>query len=183
MINAELEINMYFKIRNSELYGGKDSVGYARKSMKFSVSDTNTSALCLNMLPFAEEHIECMAMESGVEMGDVESISREEFESGASNDEGKIIVIGGWNEIRVVVDDGYLTATAATDKDYPGILVEFVANADTGQNASRPTVLLEKLTGESPRALVWEDNNNEDYTSEINFKSSNVSAISSGGEV
>jgi hypothetical protein len=69
----------------------------------------------------------------------------------------------------VEVDGGYLYATISGDVDYPGICVEFVANDDVGESVSRPTVLIEKPTGEELRALVWEDSNDEDYTAEILF--------------
>lgn len=72
--------------------------------------------------------------------------------------------------LRVKVEGGYLYATISGDINYPGICVEFVADDDKGELPSRPTVLMEKPVGEEVRALVWEDPNDEDYTTEITFK-------------
>lgn len=71
--------------------------------------------------------------------------------------------------LTVKVDGGYLYATISGDVDYPGICVEFVADGDIGESASRPTVLVEKPVGEDLRALVWSDVDDEDYTTEIIF--------------
>jgi hypothetical protein len=71
--------------------------------------------------------------------------------------------------LRVKVDGGYLYATISGDINYPGICVEFVADDDIGENLSRPTVLMEKPVGEELRALVWDNKDDEDYTTEIIF--------------
>ena len=71
--------------------------------------------------------------------------------------------------LKVKVDGGYLYATISGDIDYPGICVEFVTDDDIGESASRPTVLIEKPVGEELRALIWDDKDDEDYTTEIIF--------------
>lgn len=70
--------------------------------------------------------------------------------------------------LKVRVKGGYLVATESGDVDYPGICVEFVADNET-DTRSRPTVLIEKSTDYDLRALIWEDEDNEDYTTEIKF--------------
>jgi hypothetical protein len=72
--------------------------------------------------------------------------------------------------LKVKVEGGYLYATISGDINYPGICVEFVADGDTGEDLSRPTVLMEKPVGEELRALVWDDKDDEDYTTEIIFE-------------
>ena len=69
----------------------------------------------------------------------------------------------------VKVDGGYLCATASGDVNYPGICVEFVADDDKGESASRPTVLIEKPVDDELRVLVWSDEDDEDYTTKIKF--------------
>jgi hypothetical protein len=71
--------------------------------------------------------------------------------------------------LKVKVDGGILLATISGDINYPGIYVEFVADGDTGEDRSIPTVLMEKPVGEELRALVWDDKDDEDYTTEIIF--------------
>lgn len=73
------------------------------------------------------------------------------------------------DSLKVKVDGGYLYATISGDVDYPGVCVEFVADEDQGEKPSRPTVLIEKPVGEDLRVLVWADEDNEDYTTEIVF--------------
>lgn len=73
------------------------------------------------------------------------------------------------NNLQVKVDGGYLYATISGDDNYPGICVEFVADDDIGEALSRPTVLIEKPVDDDLRVLVWSDENNEDYTTEIKF--------------
>ena len=71
--------------------------------------------------------------------------------------------------LRVKVEGGYLYATISGDVDYPGICVEFVAEDDVGEELSRPTVLMEKPIGGDLRALIWDNKDDEDYTTEIIF--------------
>jgi hypothetical protein len=73
------------------------------------------------------------------------------------------------DSLRIKVEGGYLYATISGDIDYPGICVEFVADNDNGEYLSRPTVLMEKPVGDELRALVWDDKDDEDYTTEIIF--------------
>lgn len=73
--------------------------------------------------------------------------------------------------LNVRVAGGYLAATASPDPNYPGIDIEFVANNDKGEYASRPRVLFEQpIDSDEVRVLVWGNKNSEDYTDEINFK-------------
>lgn len=73
------------------------------------------------------------------------------------------------NSLEVKVDGGYLHATISGDVNYPGIWVEFVADDDKGESVSRPTVLVEKPVDDELRVLVWSDEDDEDYTTEIKF--------------
>ena len=71
--------------------------------------------------------------------------------------------------LRIKVDGGYLYATISGDYNYPGICVEFIADNENDNIMSRPTVLIEKPVDDELRVLVWEDKQNEDYTTEIKF--------------
>ena len=73
------------------------------------------------------------------------------------------------NSLKVKVDGGYLYATISGDIDYPGICVEFVADDENDNIMSRPTVLIEKPSDDDLRVLVWGDEEDEDYTTEIRF--------------
>jgi len=71
--------------------------------------------------------------------------------------------------ITVKVDGGLIIARKSSDSDYPGIDVEFVADNENPNNLSRPRILFESPKEEGLRALIWDDQNNEDYTNEIVF--------------
>lgn len=71
--------------------------------------------------------------------------------------------------LNVRVDRGYLTATISGDTDYPGICVEFIADDEGDESRSRPTVLFEKPVGEDLRVLIWSNEDDEDYTTEVKF--------------
>lgn len=76
------------------------------------------------------------------------------------------------DEIRVKVKGGYLRANPSDDPDYPGIDVEFVPDNYDG-TFTIPRVLFEQpkdRTDIQCRALVWENKDDEDYTSEIEWK-------------
>ena len=79
----------------------------------------------------------------------------------------------GSNMIIVNLPNGQLYARPSDDPDYPGIDVEFVADDDKGQNASRPRVLIEQPNGGHLRALIWTDPHDEDCTEEIDFSVKN----------
>lgn len=76
------------------------------------------------------------------------------------------------NEIDVLVEGGYIRATASQDKNYPGIDVEFVPNEPQEDTLSFPRVLVEKpLESDNLRAVIWANPNDEDYSDEIKFTS------------
>lgn len=73
------------------------------------------------------------------------------------------------NTIQIRVKGGYIVATVYDDPEYPGIDVEYIADNDKGETASRPRVLVEYPKDDCLRALVWNDPDSEDYTNEINL--------------
>ena len=72
--------------------------------------------------------------------------------------------------IELKLENGIIRVTQGLDSEYPGIDIEFIANNDNGENASRPRVIMEKPKGENVRVLVWDDPNQEDYTHDIEFE-------------
>lgn len=71
-------------------------------------------------------------------------------------------------EISIKVEGGRLVATKSGDLAYPGIDVEFIPD-NQEETLSRPRVLFEKPKGEVLRMLIWDDENNEDFTKQIKF--------------
>ncbi len=74
------------------------------------------------------------------------------------------------DEMHTRVEGGYLAATICPDPDYPGIDVEYVADNDTGEDLSRPRVLIEYPIDGNLRALIWNNPKDEDYAEEIILK-------------
>lgn len=72
------------------------------------------------------------------------------------------------DEISIKVEGGRLVATKTGDISYPGIDVEFIPD-NQKETLSRPRVLFEKPKGEALRVLIWEDEDNEDFTKQIKF--------------
>ena len=71
--------------------------------------------------------------------------------------------------LRVRVEGGYLIATESGDTDYPGICVEFIADDMRDDALSIPSVLIEKPVDGDLRVLIWGDEDDEDYTTEVKF--------------
>lgn len=65
---------------------------------------------------------------------------------------------------------GTFKATASSDPNNPGIVVEFIVSDEGIENLSRPTIMMEKTGNEVLRALVWSDKTKEDYTQAIVFE-------------
>lgn len=76
------------------------------------------------------------------------------------------------NEIRVPLRGGYIRAIPSDDPDYPGIWVEFIKDDEPQDIVQRNQILFEQpsyFPDGHTRVLVWEDTNDEDYTTEIQF--------------
>lgn len=73
-------------------------------------------------------------------------------------------------DIIVNIDGGYLRATKLDNEDFQGIDIEFVAENDKGNNASRPRVSFEQNKEGELRVLLWTDKNQEEYTEEFIIK-------------
>lgn len=72
-------------------------------------------------------------------------------------------------ELKVPVPGGHLVARRSFDPNYPGIDVEFVPEVGN-DTLSNPRVLIEKPSGESLRAFVWNNAYKEDYTTMISLE-------------
>ena len=69
------------------------------------------------------------------------------------------------------VQKGYIEAVTVDDGEYAGMYLEFIHDKDNGQVESRPQARMEyNPSTKQVRLLVWEDPDNEDYTTEITFE-------------
>ena len=72
------------------------------------------------------------------------------------------------NKMIVSIKGGQIVASVSTDPDYPGIDLEFVPDVENLEALSRFRVLMEQpLDSDCVRALIWNDENSEDYSDEF----------------
>lgn len=69
----------------------------------------------------------------------------------------------------VNVKGGSIVATISEDPQYPGIDVEFIPDHDDGSIVSNPRILMEKPQNEELRAVIWGNQNSEDFSNKIIF--------------
>lgn len=70
--------------------------------------------------------------------------------------------------------NGILRVDVSCDEDYPGLDIEFIPNNENIKPVTRPRVLIEAPINENGtqdnlRALVWANEDSEDYSDEIIF--------------
>ena len=124
------------------------------------------------------EKPESMLYEKPVEYNDVDTVSNDIHIDNINNsDESEVYVENDFGicaerqVLEVRLSNGVLRATPSCDSNYPGIDVEFIADDDTGADASRPRILIEKpIDEEHVRALIWHNKESEDYSTEIIFE-------------
>ena len=79
------------------------------------------------------------------------------------------------NMVKIHTPKGFFEVMVSTDPEYPGVDVEIIPNSQIAPKdkkkltASRPRVVFELKEGETLRAVIWDDPDQEDYTKEIRF--------------
>ena len=79
MKNSIVTLGLYFEIRDSEMYGGEGSVGYANTNCDLTISALESGDACKYM----ENQIKGIANMCWVDAEKVRVISRTEFEENA----------------------------------------------------------------------------------------------------
>ena len=72
---VDVTVSLYFKIKNSEMYGGEGSIGYVKVSYYESKTPENVDE------EFINTQIEIIMMDLRVGKEDIRLISKEEYES------------------------------------------------------------------------------------------------------
>ena len=76
MNKSQITLSLYFEIKDSETYGGEDSIGYAAMSAEFEVHVLSN----MSVLSYAESQRSAMACVLHVPECNVRIISRSEYE-------------------------------------------------------------------------------------------------------
>ena len=76
----DMKITVYFEIRNAELYGGINSIGYSEAGYTIKDNINKIDLSEKSIAKFLDKEIEKMAELLSVQIDDVSVISKEEYE-------------------------------------------------------------------------------------------------------
>lgn len=80
MNEMKIRISLYFEIKNSEMFGGEGSVGYAEQNIGFTVTEEKPRIFEESAYDYVKKSITSMAENLGVSEACIRTISKEEYE-------------------------------------------------------------------------------------------------------
>lgn len=80
MNKMKIRISLYFEIKDSEMFGGVGSVGYAERNMDFTVTEKKPRIFKESAYDYVKKAIANMAKSLGVREECIRTISKEEYE-------------------------------------------------------------------------------------------------------
>lgn len=80
MNEMKIRISLYFEIKDSEMFGGEGSVGYAERNMDFTVTEKKTRIFKESAYDYVKKAIANMVESLGVSEACIRTISKEEYE-------------------------------------------------------------------------------------------------------
>lgn len=80
MNEMKIRISLYFEIKDSEMFGGEGSVGYAERSMDFTVTEKKPRIFKESAYDYVKKAIANMVESLGVSEACIRTISKEEYE-------------------------------------------------------------------------------------------------------
>ena len=83
MNKVNMTLSLYFEISDSEMYGGKDCVGYACTNLDLETSDLSN----INIEELVKSNIEAYSKLCNVPTENIKIISRHEYEENTEDDE------------------------------------------------------------------------------------------------
>lgn len=78
-----IELTLHFEIKNSTMYGGKDSIGYAMISVEVRTSNLKD----IDVVKYAQDRRESVAKMCEVDVSNVRIISKSEYEEATKEEE------------------------------------------------------------------------------------------------
>nr|DAT44401.1 MAG TPA: hypothetical protein [Caudoviricetes sp.] len=76
----KIRISLYFEIKDSEMFGGEGSVGYAERNMDFTVTEKKPRIFKESAYDYVKKAIANMVESLGVSEACIRTISKEEYE-------------------------------------------------------------------------------------------------------
>lgn len=80
MNKMKIRISLYFEIKDSEMFGGVGSVGYAEQNIGFTVTEEKPRIFEESAYDYVKRAIANMAKSLGVSEECIRTISKEEYE-------------------------------------------------------------------------------------------------------
>ena len=80
MNEMKIRISLYFEIKDSEMFGGVGSVGYAERNMDFTVTEKKPRIFKESAYDYVKKAIANMVESLGVSEACIRTISKEEYE-------------------------------------------------------------------------------------------------------
>lgn len=80
MNEMKIRISLYFEIKDSEMFGGEGSVGYAERNMDFTVTEKKPRIFKESAYDYVKKAIANMVESLGVSEACIRTISKEEYE-------------------------------------------------------------------------------------------------------
>lgn len=79
MNEMKIRISLYFEIKDPEMFGGEDSVGYAEQNMDFTVTEKKPRIFKESAYDYVKKAIANMVESLGVSEECIRTISKEEY--------------------------------------------------------------------------------------------------------
>lgn len=81
----KIKISIYFEIKDSEMFGGVGSIGYAERNMDFTVTDKKPCVFKESAYDYVKKAIANMAKSLDVSEACIRTISKEEYKENTEN--------------------------------------------------------------------------------------------------
>ena len=86
----KIRVSIYFEIKDSEIFGGAGSIGYAEQNMDFTVAEEKPRIFEESAYDYVEKAIANMAKSLGVSEKCIRTINKEEYEENTGTEEEEL---------------------------------------------------------------------------------------------
>lgn len=86
----KIRVSIYFEIKDSEIFGGAGTVGYAEQNVGFTVTEEKPQIFKESAYAYVKKSIANMAKNLGISEECIRTISKEEYEENTDTDEEEL---------------------------------------------------------------------------------------------
>lgn len=86
----KIRVSIYFEIKDSEIFGGAGTVGYAEQNVGFTVTEEKPQIFKKSAYAYVKKAIANMAKNLGISEECIRTISKEEYEKNTDTDEEEL---------------------------------------------------------------------------------------------